>query len=164
MFTIEQAHEILPVGTRVRHRYLDRVGVVAPRPEGKVDAGKVYDDDVSGWCVSVNVDWDGRGHLWTNVRQVARLDEEEVQLPDLFQAMADGLREFSKGLTQAQRTMQASGAMGLTYRGDLDGLRAALAALPPDQVREISTAAALLTSTADEVLSSMHPDGLKDQL
>ncbi|OPG13651.1 hypothetical protein [Microbispora sp. GKU 823] len=153
MFTIEQAPEVLPVGTRVRHRYRDDwAGTVAPRPEGKSRTGQVYDGDVSGWCVAVNVEWDDRGHLWTNPRELAKLDAE-APLPDVFQMMAEGLTRFSEGFALVQRTMQASGAMGLAYRGDLDQLRAALAELPAEQVREISAAAALLASTADEVLT-----------
>lgn len=157
MFTVAQAPNALPAGTRVRHRYLDRVGTVAPRPEGMIGAGKTYDDDISGWCVAVNVDWDGIGHLWTNVRQLARLDDEPQQ-PDVFKALAEGFNEFGKTMYQAQRTMRASSAMSLAYRGDVDKLRAALAALPADQVREISAAAALLASTADEALTD-YPKG-----
>lgn len=47
-------------------------------------------------------------------------------------------------------------AMGAAYRGDLHQLWATLAALPPEQVREISAAAALLASTVDGLLMAMR--------
>ncbi|MFI7630248.1 hypothetical protein [Microbispora rosea] len=73
--------------------------------------------------------------------------------PDLLQMLSAGLSEMGATIAQAQRSLLASGAMGMAYRGDIDKLRAALAALPAEHVREISAAAALLASTADEVLS-----------
>jgi hypothetical protein len=63
-------------------------------------------------------------------------------------------QELGKALSQMQRTLAAQGAMGWAYRGELDAARAALKAMSPDQLREMSAAAALLASLADEELST----------
>ncbi|GAA4588079.1 hypothetical protein GCM10023194_38730 [Planotetraspora phitsanulokensis] len=61
-------------------------------------------------------------------------------------------RRAAAELARMRQTMAAQGAMGSAYRGDLDELRTALEMLPAEQLQEISAAAALLASTADEVL------------
>jgi hypothetical protein len=77
----------------------------------------------------------------------------DQQQPDWAKALAHAATEFQQGLQQAGRILSAQGAMGWAYRGDLEQLRATLEALPAGQVREISAAAALLASTADQVLT-----------
>lgn len=56
-------------------------------------------------------------------------------------------------LRPALRVLVAQGAMGWAYRGDLDQLHVVLATLTPDHLRELSTAAAMLSSAADDVLT-----------
>lgn len=62
-------------------------------------------------------------------------------------------RQLGEALGQVQRTFAAQGAMGWAYRGDLDQARATLAAMSPEQLRELSAAAAALASLADEELA-----------
>lgn len=73
--------------------------------------------------------------------------------PNFEEAFRKAGAEFGKALGQVGAILSAQGAMGWAYRGDLEQLRAALEALPAGQVREISAAAALLASTADDVLT-----------
>lgn len=151
MITVEQAQEHFPIGARVVHCYLDRTGTVAIRPPGALHAGQVYSADVSGWCCSINVDWDKIGPLWTNTGDLVKLTDHPV--PNVMKAFEEGMAAFGKGLAQIQRVGQATGAMGWVYRGDLDGARAALAKMDPEQLREVSAAAAALASLADEALT-----------
>ncbi|MEU9887951.1 hypothetical protein [Sphaerisporangium sp. NPDC051011] len=74
------------------------------------------------------------------------------QEPDWVKAFAEAGAKLGEGLKQTGRILSAQGAMGWAFRGDLDQLSAVLAVLPAEQVREISAAAALLTSAADDVL------------
>lgn len=73
--------------------------------------------------------------------------------PNYEEAFRKAGQELGKAFGQMQAVLAAQGAMGWAYRGDLERLRVALEALPVGQVREISAAAALLTSTADDVLT-----------
>jgi transcriptional regulator with XRE-family HTH domain len=70
------------------------------------------------------------------------------------EAMGRAGRAINAALEQSRRTMAAQGAMGWAYRGDLDQLQHALAAMGAEQLRELSAAAALLASVADEEMSS----------
>jgi hypothetical protein len=79
--------------------------------------------------------------------------------PDYEEVFRKAGAEFGKTLGQMQAILAAQGAMGWAYRGDLATLRATLAVLPAGQVREISAAAALLASTADDVLTGGSADG-----
>lgn len=71
----------------------------------------------------------------------------------LLESMAGTARQLGEALGQAQRILAAQAAMGWAYRGDLDQTRAGLAGMSPEQLRELSAAAAALTSLADEELS-----------
>ncbi|MFD1546990.1 hypothetical protein [Nonomuraea guangzhouensis] len=69
--------------------------------------------------------------------------------------------EFNEGLARLYGTMRhANGilvgqaALGWAYRGDLERAGDSLAKMDPDQLRELSAAAALLASLADEELST----------
>ncbi|TQS22296.1 hypothetical protein [Microbispora sp. KK1-11] len=142
--SLVHAHERFAVGTRVLHLRRDWRGIVAVRPDNKLQPGQVY-ESVLGRCVSINIKWDHGEHLWTSPDLLMRIDDPSMP-PDIMRADADGLGEIG--------AMRASGVMSLAYRGDLDRLRATLAALPTEQVREITAAAALLTSAAHEVAGS----------
>jgi transcriptional regulator with XRE-family HTH domain len=70
------------------------------------------------------------------------------------EAMGRAGRAINVALEQSRRTMAAQGAMGWAYRGDLDQLQHALAAMGAEQLRELSAAATLLASVADEEMST----------
>lgn len=72
----------------------------------------------------------------------------------ISEAMGKAGRALNAVFEQPKRTLAAQGAMGWAYRGDLAGTRAALKAMQPDQLREISAAASLLAALADEELST----------
>ncbi|MFF3671703.1 hypothetical protein [Microtetraspora malaysiensis] len=55
---------------------------------------------------------------------------------------------------QTMNNAFAQSAMGWAFRRDIERLRAALWQLLAEQLREISAAAALLSSTVDEVLEA----------
>ncbi|WP_433382768.1 hypothetical protein [Streptosporangium sp. CA-115845] len=83
--------------------------------------------------------------------------DQTPETPEWAKALQNAAAEMSKGLAQASRILAAQGAMGWTYRGDLEAARQALAALPPDHLQEISAAAAALASLADEALTQKAP-------
>lgn len=70
------------------------------------------------------------------------------------EAMGRAGRAINKAFEQPKRILAAQGAMGWAYRGDLDGTRAALKTMNPDQLQELSAAASMLAGLADEELSS----------
>ncbi|RBQ21577.1 hypothetical protein DP939_02375 [Spongiactinospora rosea] len=73
--------------------------------------------------------------------------------PDLAKIFAEAGAKLQQGLQQAGNTLTVQGAMGWAYRGDLEKLAAALRGMSTEQLREVSAAAALLASTADEELA-----------
>ncbi|KAA9379645.1 hypothetical protein F5972_08305 [Microbispora cellulosiformans] len=149
MITLDEAKQVLPVGRRVRHLYLDWAGEVAPRPEGRPGAGRVHDSDVSGNCCSVNIAWDHGEHLWTSPRELV-WERDGDPPPDPLLAFAQAVSAIGRSMEVTHRTMQASGAMGLAFRGDLDRLRDRLRELPPEQVRGIHDAARVLCEVTAE--------------
>lgn len=78
--------------------------------------------------------------------------------PEWNRQMQEGVertgRVLGEALGQMQRTFAAQGAMGWSYRGDIDATKTALTAMTPDQLREVSAAASLLATLADEELTS----------
>ncbi|MBB2909311.1 hypothetical protein FHS43_000557 [Streptosporangium becharense] len=78
--------------------------------------------------------------------------EQPEWAKDLQKALQNTAAELGKGFNQMSRILAAQGAMGWAYRGDLEAARKALATLPPDHLQEISAAAAVLASLADETL------------
>ncbi|MFG3439911.1 hypothetical protein ACGF0J_21910 [Nonomuraea sp. NPDC047897] len=78
--------------------------------------------------------------------------------PEWQQQFQEGIerasRQLGEALNQVPRTLAAQGAVGWAYSGDLDQLRAGLASMKPEQLRELSTAAAALASLADVELAS----------
>lgn len=69
-------------------------------------------------------------------------------------SMTEAGRKLGEAFGQAGNILAAQAAMGWAYRGDLDNVRAGLAGMSPEQLRELSAAAAALASLADEELSS----------
>ena len=69
------------------------------------------------------------------------------------QTMAEAGRKLSESLARAGHILAAQGAMGWMYRGNVDQARAALKGMSPEQLHELSAAAAALASLADEELS-----------
>lgn len=63
-------------------------------------------------------------------------------------------------MEQAGRTAKAQAAMAAAYQADLETLEKVLRGLPAEQVRDISAAAAVVTATADRVLSQTPKDDL----
>lgn len=96
-------------------------------------------------------------------------DQPPEWAKNLEKAAIEAAREFSaaferagkavgRAVEQAGRTARAQAAMAAAYQADLEGLERVLRALPPDQVREISAAAAVVTATADQVLAQTPKD------
>ncbi|WP_188188019.1 hypothetical protein [Nonomuraea sp. SYSU D8015] len=73
--------------------------------------------------------------------------------PD-WEAFARTMAAVSKSLEHANRILAGQAAMGWAYRGDLAQLRLTLATMMPDQLTELSMAATMLASMADEEMSS----------
>src|SRR5687768_15197979 len=145
MISLEQAEDQFPIGTRVTHTHLSMHGTVAARPaDRRPGGGLTYDTDTAGQCCGINVDWDGKGHLWTPPNLLRKFADLPVRTP--MQALAAGLASFNETLRQGNRIMSAQAAMGWAYRGDLDALRDVLAGMEPEQLQEVSAAAALLAS------------------
>ncbi|GAB3132929.1 hypothetical protein GCM10027161_08940 [Microbispora hainanensis] len=69
-------------------------------------------------------------------------------------------RALGKAVEQAGRTAKAQAAMAAAYQADLEALEKVLRELPAEQVRDISAAAAVVTATADRVLSQTPKDDL----
>ncbi|GLX08343.1 MULTISPECIES: hypothetical protein [Microbispora] len=69
-------------------------------------------------------------------------------------------RALGKAVEQAGRTAKAQAAMAAAYQADLEALETVLRALPAEQVRDISAAAAVVTATADQVLAQTPKDDL----
>ncbi|MEU7882225.1 hypothetical protein [Microbispora bryophytorum] len=69
-------------------------------------------------------------------------------------------RALGKAVEQAGRTAKAQAAMAAAYQADLEGLERVLRDLPAEQVRDISAAAAVVTATADQVLTQTPKDDL----
>ncbi|GLW25150.1 hypothetical protein [Microbispora triticiradicis] len=67
-------------------------------------------------------------------------------------------RALGRAVDQAGRTARAQAAMAAAYQADLEALEKVLRALPPEQVREISAAAAVVAATADQVLAQTPKD------
>ncbi|GAA4600002.1 hypothetical protein GCM10023194_81060 [Planotetraspora phitsanulokensis] len=81
---------------------------------------------------------------------------EQQQAPDWAQveeALKAGAASLGKALERFRLTLAAQGALGLAYRGDLESLGPALARMTPEQLVEVSAAAALLGSSCDEELA-----------
>ncbi len=72
-------------------------------------------------------------------------------------AIAELAQKLERDLDSQRRADVAKAIMGWAYADDREHVRALLDALPADQVREISAAAALLVSTADAVLKEDLP-------
>jgi hypothetical protein len=68
--------------------------------------------------------------------------------------MADATKKFSEGMQHTGHILTSQSAMGWVYRGDLEKARAVLEKLPADKLAELSTAAAALSSLADEVAAA----------
>jgi hypothetical protein len=77
-------------------------------------------------------------------------------MPDQEQQWARQLQEavaaLHEGIAEAGRILAAQGAMFWAYRGDLAQVEATVAGMSPDQLREVSAAAALLGAAADDEL------------
>ncbi|WP_062441523.1 hypothetical protein [Herbidospora daliensis] len=61
-------------------------------------------------------------------------------------------RGISDNVARLSNILEAQAAMNWAYRGNLPRLQTALARMTPEQLRELSSAAAMLSSTADRVL------------
>ena len=72
---------------------------------------------------------------------------------DPFKEIKDAFGKLGEIIQDAGHHLSVQAAMGWAMRGDLDNARNALRGLPPDTLREVSAAAAALTSLADEVLA-----------
>lgn len=68
--------------------------------------------------------------------------------------LAAALEKFSAGMEHTGHILTAQAAMGWIYRGDLAAARRSLRKLPPEKLAEVSTAAAALSSLADEVAAA----------
>ncbi|MEU9887948.1 hypothetical protein [Sphaerisporangium sp. NPDC051011] len=99
--TPKRAAELLPVGTPVRHYFLDLAGTVAPRADGVV-----YRPDVSGWC-TVHVQWEDGRSFGVAPRElvVANRQRRNVMLPRI---PGDDVSYL-----EADRTYQGFGVDGL---------------------------------------------------
>ncbi|GAA1024080.1 hypothetical protein Aple_095260 [Acrocarpospora pleiomorpha] len=69
-----------------------------------------------------------------------------------LQALREAAKRLGQSAGHAAHIFHAQAAMGWVYRGDLDRLHEVLERMTPDQLQELSTAAALLGSAADEAL------------
>ncbi|MFI7449562.1 helix-turn-helix domain-containing protein [Nonomuraea sp. NPDC049714] len=74
--------------------------------------------------------------------------------PQWARDLQETAASLQHNITRAGHILAAQGAMGWAYRGDLDQLQHALAAMGAEQLRELSAAATLLASVADEEMSS----------
>nr|WP_062336160.1 hypothetical protein [Herbidospora sakaeratensis] len=63
------------------------------------------------------------------------------------------LKGISESLARLSHVLEAQAAMNWAYRGNLERLQITLARMTPEQLRELSTAAAMLSSAADDVLA-----------
>lgn len=73
---------------------------------------------------------------------------------DWTAAFNENLARLYAASRHANGILAGQAALGWAYRGDLARAGEALAKMDPDQLRELSAAAALLASLADEELSS----------
>jgi hypothetical protein len=74
--------------------------------------------------------------------------------PEWARNFQNAANELGKSLAQVGSVFAAQGAMGWAFRGDIDATRNALAAMQPEQLRELSAAASMLAALADEELST----------
>jgi hypothetical protein len=77
-----------------------------------------------------------------------------AEQPEWARNLQKAAAEAQKGFEHAGRILGAQAAMGWAYRGDLHATRTALAAMTPEQLREVSAAATMLAALADEELGS----------
>jgi hypothetical protein len=73
--------------------------------------------------------------------------------PEWQENFERSMRQHGEAVGKAGRILTAQGAFGWMYRGDVDQARAALKAMSPEQLQEVSAAAAALAGLADEELS-----------
>jgi hypothetical protein len=78
--------------------------------------------------------------------------------PDWADQLRAGFAGFAEALAHVGHIARAQGAMGWLYRGDLDQAARALDGLPPDVLRQVSTAAQALSTLADERLAAEPSD------
>jgi transcriptional regulator with XRE-family HTH domain len=78
----------------------------------------------------------------------------EGEPPQWARDLQETAASLQKNIVRAGHILAAQGAMGWAYRGDLDQLQHALAAMGAEQLRELSSAASLLASVADEEMST----------
>jgi transcriptional regulator with XRE-family HTH domain len=102
-------------------------------------------------CNVLGIDLAEGLHLAGLTASPASLGDEPPQWARDLQETAASLQ---KNIVQAGHILAAQGAMGWAYRGDLDQLQHALAAMGAEQLRELSAAATLLASVADEEMST----------
>ncbi|MFI6485179.1 hypothetical protein ACIBH1_45225 [Nonomuraea sp. NPDC050663] len=70
-----------------------------------------------------------------------------------YKAFAKAMADMQKAFVTVGRTFAAQGAMGWAYRGDVQGLTATLDAMDAELLTELSAAAQLLGSEADQALA-----------
>lgn len=80
-------------------------------------------------------------------------EQPQFGSPD-WTAFNENLARLHDTIRHANGILAGQAALGWAYRGDLERAGGALAKMDPDQLRELSAAAALLASLADEELSS----------
>ncbi|MEV8439134.1 hypothetical protein AB0425_17305 [Actinosynnema sp. NPDC051121] len=66
-------------------------------------------------------------------------------------SLADAVNKLKAGLEHTGHILAVQGAMGWAYKGNLEQARRVLDKLPVEKLHEVSAAAALLSSLADEV-------------
>ncbi|GII57288.1 hypothetical protein Pth03_56770 [Planotetraspora thailandica] len=66
--------------------------------------------------------------------------------------LQDAVGALQEGIAEAGRILAAQGAMFWAYRGDIAQVETTVAGMSPDQLREVSAAAALLGAAADQEL------------
>lgn len=79
-----------------------------------------------------------------------RIDTEKI---------AEAVRRVGESLARAGQTWRVQGAMGHMLHGDLAQAREALRGLPPERLAEVATAAAALSSLADEIAAETGEPG-----
>jgi hypothetical protein len=75
-------------------------------------------------------------------------DTDQPEWAKKIQEAAAGLGE---AMQHAGHILTAQGAMGWAYRGDIEAARKSLDDMPTDKLLELSAAASVLASLADEV-------------
>lgn len=70
-----------------------------------------------------------------------------------MEALRTALREMNAAFAQVGNVLRAQGAFGWMYRGDLEQARETLDTLPADVLRQVSAAASVLSTLADELLA-----------